>query len=339
MPNTELITQLEALQASFSQQQKITNILLTTLKNTVTSLNKLQRAWGDYAPLAADAEKLAQAQANLETVPFKEQVADLLMPDLRQQLKSQIRVTAALKEAIAALKSDPVEVVKLDRAYQTLQADGLEEELLVALEQELQEAQAQLGNVFGAALHARLAELGVEMGGRAPRFEAGHFEIIANFVTRKAAIHYGKLEVANNIPISLEAVIRAYQNVVKSITGRNEDGQTWIKQFYTAYDIARRLSDKPSPRVNIVDCYFQMALQRQSRAFALEPGKRTISDYRRAQFVYDFVAFKHLRHEGLSIHVHTATKSQTDSPSKSLWMVDGRTPHDGHYVADIEFVK
>ena len=36
---------------------------------------------------------------------------------------------------------------------------------------------------------------------------------------------------------------------------------------------------------------------------------------------------------------HSATKSQTDNPTKSMWIVEGDTPYDGRYIADIEFAK
>ena len=35
--------------------------------------------------------------------------------------------------------------------------------------------------------------------------------------------------------------------------------------------------------------------------------------------------------------MHGATKSQTDNPAKSMWIVEGDSPYDGHFIADIEF--
>ncbi len=79
---------------------------------------------------------------------------------------------------------------------------------------------------------------------------------------------------------------------------------------------------------------------RQGRAFASEPSKRTFTDYMRAQFAYDFYEFtgnQRLTYNGQRVKAHSATKSQTDSPAKSFWIVEGDTPHDGRYIADIEF--
>ena len=34
-----------------------------------------------------------------------------------------------------------------------------------------------------------------------------------------------------------------------------------------------------------------------------------------------------------------AVKSQTDNPAKSMWIVEGDSPYDGRYIADVEFTK
>ena len=335
----DLIAHLDMLRNGYNQQLKNVNGAAAALKNMTGAVSKLARVLEEYTPIALAPESVEEVQRSLETANFKEHAADLLMPDLRQQTKFLTGVVTALKDASTALNSDPVDVVRLDRAVNVLQSAGLEPEVMEALSQELQEAEARLGNIWGVALHNRLAEMGIEMGGQAPRFEAGRFEIVANFVARKASIYYGKMEVTKNVSIGIETVVKAYQGAVRSVAERNENGQVWIEQFHAAYENARRLSEKSSSRVNIVDCYFQMVLMRQNRAFNLEPGKRTMTDYSRAQFIYDFVEFMTLSHQGQRVHIHTATKSQTDSPGKSMWMVDGKSPHDGRYVADIEFTK
>ena len=89
-----------------------------------------------------------------------------------------------------------------------------------------------------------------------------------------------------------------------------------------------------------MDCYYELVLLRQSRTFHTEPSKRTLVDYSRAQFAYDFYEFaQRQRHayEGRHVAAHTATKSQTDSADRSIWIVEGSSPHDGHYIGDIEF--
>ena len=92
----------------------------------------------------------------------------------------------------------------------------------------------------------------------------------------------------------------------------------------------------------MVDVYVELVLLRQGRAFASEPSKRTFTDYSRAQFIYDFYEVtgrQRLAYQGQVVKSHVATKSQTDSPAKSMWIVEGDSPYDGRYMADIEFKK
>jgi hypothetical protein len=44
-------------------------------------------------------------------------------------------------------------------------------------------------------------------------------------------------------------------------------------------------------------------------------------------------------HKGHVVKVHASTKSQTDNPAKSVWMVEGDSPYDGRFISDIEIVK
>jgi hypothetical protein len=138
-------------------------------------------------------------------------------------------------------------------------------------------------------------------------------------------------------------VLKAYQNAAKSVMGRAQDGKAWIAQFHDAYQRAQRKQGSGGTRVNIVDCYLEFVLLRQGRAFASEPSKRTFTDYSRAQFIYDFYEFAGLQRlatqNGQVVRVHSATKSQADSPAKSMWIVEGDTPYDGRYIADVEFEK
>lgn len=180
------------------------------------------------------------------------------------------------------------------------------------------------------------------IGGRPPRFEIGRFELDANFARRACVLRYGKDIVAPHVSITVDATVKAYQSAVKAIQGRAVDGATWMAQLADAYQMAQRKRASTNSRVNIVDVYIEMVLLRQGRAFASEPSKRTFIDYSRAQFIYDFYEFtgrQRLAHKAQVVKAHSATKSQTDSPAKSMWIVEGDSPYDERYIADIEFVK
>lgn len=343
MPNEPLLLQLTQLTDSYTLRQKRANAVQAAFKLTGDALAKTQRALRDYAEHDTTVDVQA-AQDAFARVRVREEGIDPLTADLRREIKTLTALIAALKESATALRAEPVDVVRLDKALAVLQTS--KEAALIAVLPELQSdldlAQRALGDEFGQKLRAALAAIGVTIGGRPPKFELGRFELDANFAKRAAVLRYGKDSVAPHVALTVDAAVKAYQAAAKAVQGRNVDGAAWLAQLYDAYQNVRRKRGSDGPRVNIVDVYIELVILRQGRAFTVEPSKRTFSDYSRAQFIHDFYEFtsrQRLAHQGHVVKVHSATKSQTDSPAKSLWMVEGDSPYDGRFVADIEFVK
>ncbi len=346
MSHEDLLLDLEALLAFYQDRRRATDALITRLRRVNEPLNQARRALSDYAaqPISTlSPAQIAEAQQALDAIRFKETVSDVLMADLRRESKLMATMIGALREALATLTSDIVDVVRLDRAVQVLRSSRLPDDhlaaVLPALGEALDEAQVQLSYEFGASLRDRLAAMGLTLGGRPPQFQVGRFEITVNFLSRTAAIHYGKIQVASGVKLSLDPLIKAYQDAARSIEERDEDGQRWVDQLYTAWQITRRKSEKGGARVSIIDCYYELVLLRQSRSFNSAPSKRSFTDYTRAQFVHDLDRFAtQFSYQGQRVTLHIATKTQAESPSRSLWVVNGTGPHDGQYVADLEFV-
>jgi hypothetical protein len=343
MPDAALIVALEGLRDSYSQRQKATNGLVTALKAATGALNKAGRTLREYAPASPT---LIQAQQAFATLRLKDEAVDPLLPELRRETKVLTAVAAALKDALAALRGEAVDVVRLGKAYAALEASKIQDaalrDLLPGLEQELAQAQRALGDTFGLALRHALAAQGVELGGRPPRFEIGRFDLAANFVGRTATLSYGKELLLKRVPLSVEAVLSAYQREVKLIAGRSEDGARWIEQLYTAWENVRRKRGITDNRANIVECYLELVLLRQSKAFRSAPSRHEFTDYSRAQFAYDFNEFagrQRLTHKGLRAFGPVATKSHTDNVERSIWIVDGDSPHAGNYISDVKFDK
>ena len=360
MPNDALIDTLEHLRETYNQRQRSTNSLLTALKGATSALGKASRTLRDYADQSpsANGSGLVQAQEALApdspVLRLKDDVVDPLMPELRREVKTLAGLETALRDALAALRGESVDVIRLGHAYQALQTgaprlrtpDESLTTLLPELYQELQHAQRTLGETFGVALRDAVAGLGIEIGGRPPRFELGRFEVNADFVNRTASISYGKELVTRRVPLSVEAVIKAYQRDTKAIMGRNEDGDRWIESFYMAWQNAQRRRDSSvrpeGVRVNIVECYYEMVMLRQPRTFRSAPSKHSFVDYTRPQFAYDFFTFadqQRRAYQGRRVVAHASTKSQTDTPEKSIWIVEGDHAYDGRYITDVAFVS
>ena len=343
MPNEPLLTQLVTNTDLFTQRLKTASAVQATFKLISDAQNKTQKALRDYGEHDSTVD-VSSAQVAFAQLRLKEETIDPLLPNLRREIKTLTSLIGALKEATNALRSEPVDVAHLDKALAVLQTSREQKvlDLTPELQQELDLAQRALGDDFGQKLRAALAAQGITIGGRAPKFEIGRFELEANFARRLCVLRYGKDIVAPHVPVTVDATIKAYQGALKAIQGRNQDGAIWIAQLYDAYQIARRKRDSHDGRINIVDVYLEMVLLRQGRTFASEPSKRTFTDYSRAQFICDFYEFtgrQRLAQRGHVVKSHSATKSQTDSPAKSMWVVEGDSPYDGRYIADIEFVK
>jgi hypothetical protein len=347
MPDEALIIALDKLRDSYSQRQKVTQNLLTALKGTPGALTKTARVLREYAQQGSsiDADKVIQAQQSFEALRLKEEAVDPLLPDLKREVKLLTALLVALRDTVSALRGEPVDAVKLSHAYESLQKLNVQDtalnELMPTIAQEMEQAQTSLGLVFGQALRDRLAAQGIAISGQLPNMEIGRFEIGLNVSKRTATISYGK-ELLRRVPLSVDAVLDAYQREAKAIMGRSENGERWIAQFYEAWQMARKQRDPANMRANIVDCYYYLVLSRQGKTFHSAPLRKGFVDYSRACFEYDFYEFgqrQRLGHKGLKVHAHTAIQSQTDSPDKCMWIVEGSGPHDGRYVADIVFDK
>lgn len=343
MPDETLLGQLDILRETYVQQQKATAALQTAFKAVTDAQSKAQKALRDFSTQDIGID-VGGAQEAFAQTRLREDVIEPLLPDLRRELKSLATLTGALKDGATALRGEPVDVARLDKAITLLQTFKQQHirDLLPQLGEELGLAQRALGDEFGQKLRSALVEQSIQIGGRAPKFEIGRFALEANFARRFIMLLYGRDVVVPRASITVEAAIKAYQGASKAVMGRNQDGKAWITQFYEAYQTARRKRSTDGARINIVDCYIELVLLRQGRAFSSEPSKRTFTDYTRAQFIYDFYEFTHsqrLAHNNQVVKAHSATKSQTDSPTKSMWIVEGDTPYDGRYIADVEFVK
>src|SRR5690348_14771803 len=182
MPNEALITELDQRRETYTQKQKAIATLQAAFKTVTNAHSKAQKALRDFSAqnIGIDVEN---AQAAFARTRLKEEAVDPLLPDLRRELKNLTTLTVALKDAATALRTEPVDVVRLDKALTARQSYRQQDirDLVPELTDELNGAQRGLGDEFGQRLRAALAEQGIEVRGRAPKFEIGRFELGANF--------------------------------------------------------------------------------------------------------------------------------------------------------------
>jgi hypothetical protein len=344
MPIESLLVDLDRLRDEYTQRQKRAGNAQAALKATTSALTKAERALRNFNETAESRSAAAeQALQSIVTLRMKEDVVDRVAPDLRRELKTATTIASALKDAQLALRAEPIDVVRLGRAVGVLQAqkslDASVAVLVPELEDQLAEGERALSATFGVALRDAFANLGKQLGGHPPRFELGRFEIATNFANKSATILYGHEVVVKRVALSVDAVVRAYQTAEKAIMGRNENATEWLKQLYGAWEGVRLRRSNSDNRANIVECYMDMLMQRQPKAFRVAPLKSSFADYTRAQFAYDFELFTRSQQltNGLRAFGTSATKSHTENPERSMFIVRGDTPHDGLYVGDVKF--
>ncbi len=345
MSNEVLLAALEELRESYSQRQKVAGNAQAALKGMTGALAKAERALRPYSEHTSGirADLIGQAREVINDARLKDAAVDPLMPDLRRELKTTSTLAATLKDVIVALRAESIDIVKLGKAIQILQAQKLPDSALLGilpqLEEQLEIGERALGETFGVALRDTLAAQGIHIGGRPPRFEIGRFEVTTNFAQRSASILYGKEVIVKRVPLSVEAIIKAYQSALKSIAGRSVDATEWVKQVYTAWEGVRARRGSNDNRANIVECYMDVLMQRQPKAFRVAPMKSSFVDYSRAQFAYDFDFFfqKEVSYNGLRMFSAGATKSHTDNPERSMFILTGDTPYAGSYIGDVKF--
>src|SRR5262249_27418443 len=121
MPNEALLSRVDGLRDRYAQRLKAVTVLQASFKGLSDAQNKVQRPLRDFA--AADAGiDMDPAQETFTQARLKEDAIDPLTPSLRRESKALAALTAALRDAAAALRSLPVDVVRLDKALTLLGA-------------------------------------------------------------------------------------------------------------------------------------------------------------------------------------------------------------------------
>ncbi len=256
--------------------------------------------------------------------------------------------TAALKRAgklAADATSDALAMqkalVKLQQADELLSNDSLHDATR-AFGQATQNALDSLAFEFAHDLRAAFEARGDTVEGRPPTLVVGELVLQIDIAARRADWYYGKEALTRPLPLSVANLIKAYDQQRKALFGREIDTQGFMLELYQAWDqLLAQYTRKPSgDRIGVIDVYSKVTLNRQNKRFWNSPSRSTFKDYPRPIFVRDLVlahAAPTVTIDGTTHHLRLggATKSQADSPQRSIWLPFG--PLDGEYYADLTF--
>jgi len=355
MSQQELLDHLEQLRERYSEQKRHISALLKEVKTDYDEQRKaynrrarIKDGYIQYQLFYPDEAPPPEKVLAPDLPPLGYPIEETARSHIRGKERALTSLLEALRAASEALRTEPLDVVKLAKAQELLTKvrpelmpelpDILERyERIVAAETE------RLGSTFGTRLYEAFAAEGLTLNGRPPHMHIGRFRIALDFTRRVASLFYGKEPVGKSVKLSAELILKAYRAAHKDIYGREMDSGKWIKQLYEAWRTVRfRQGDKGSD-ANLVACYIEMALQSQTDFFLRrEPRKSLFKEYTRAQFAYDvdlFIIRKRLSYDGWAPSLRNADKSQASSPERSIWIVDGETPDGGSYVSTLRFTK
>ena len=263
--------------------------------------------------------------------------------ELDPQFKALRGATAALKVAVRLASADKPDALPMNKALVKLEtaASEVESEVLTtavaAFRDVTNSALDDLAYDFAKDLRAEFEARGEQVDGRPPVLEVGMFTFNINIAARKGQWFYGKEALTKPIPLSLAGILKAYDRQVKRIVNRKlDDPAGFVTELQTAWQncLDKRKTKPGGGRINLVEVFGQLTLNRQSARFWNAPSRSTFKDYERELFVRDLVL---LRDMGAAddFKLGVASKSQADQATRSIWLPE--TAVVGQYYSDITF--
>ena len=254
----------------------------------------------------------------------------------------------ALRTAVPLAAAEQADALPMQKALLKLEKAALDvesEELDTAVALFASATQNALDNLayeFAKDLREAFAERGETMEGRPPTLSVGWLTFKIDMAARKGQWFFGKEALTRPIPLSLTGILKAYDRQVKRVVERQIDVDKLLTELYQAWQDCREKRKSRPSRINIVETYSQVTLNRQTNRFWNAPSRSTFKDYERALFVRDLTR---LRASGVNrlvvdgeerqLSLGVATKSQTEQASRSIWLPE--TAVDGQYYSDITF--
>ena len=267
---------------------------------------------------------------------------------LEPQYHSLHAAVAALKRAAALASDETLDAIAMHKHLAKLEeaAARLDDPTLTAavaaFTQQTQHGLDALAFEFARDLKHVFERRGQTVQGRPPTLVIDSLALQIDMGARKAQWFYGKEALTSPIALSINAIVKAYDQQHKAIAQRSIDAPAFLAELYKAWldQLAKRQRPPAGKRINIIEVYSQVTLNRQTPRFWNSPARSNFKDYERAHFVRDLAlaqAAPTVEAEGKTQHLRlgVATKSNADNPMRSIWLPQGAL--DGEYYADLTF--
>ncbi len=242
-------------------------------------------------------------------------------------------------------------LAKLQQASELVKIAGLEDAALdsatTAFAEATQAALDSLAFQFARDLKESFEARGQTVEGRPPTLVVDALVLQIDISARKAQWFYGKEALTKPLPLSLNGIIKAYDQQRKAILERKDETPAFLADLYRAWnDLMTEKTEKAGRRpqgnrIGLVETYAKLVLNRQVTRFWNAPSRSTFKDYERAFFVRDLVlaneAGGSVTVDGTTyrLRLGIATKSQADSAARSVWVPSSALG--GDFYGDITF--
>jgi hypothetical protein len=270
--------------------------------------------------------------------------------DLEPKVKALSSASSALKQAIRLASQEKADALpmqktlaKLEQSLAQVETEGLHAE---SLQSATQTFAAETGHALDALAYEFAHDLkdtfearGEHVEGRPPTLVVNPLVLQIDINARKAQWFYGKEALTRPLALSLSAIVSAYDQQRKQIVDRKLDTDAFLRELHNAW--SGLLQEKSRRRINIVEAYSKLVLNRQSARFWNAPSRSTFKDYERPFFVRDLVLARdadptvEVEGQRLRLRLAVATKSQTESTTRSLWIPTSAL--DGDYYSEVTF--
>jgi hypothetical protein len=268
--------------------------------------------------------------------------------ELEPRFKALRSATGALKKAYQLASNEQPDALvmqkhlkKLEQAVEPVDSDPVRA-AVSAFAAETTRALDGLAFDFARELKAAFEQRGQTVQGRPPTLVVDSLVLHIDIGARKAQWYYGKEALTRPIALSINTILKAYDQQRKAIGERTLEVAPFLREIYQAWQ--KRLNERsrrPSGgRINVMEIYSQVVMDRQSARFWNAPSRSTFKDYERAHFVRDLVLAQsaptvEIDGTRYGLRLGGATKSQADNPNRSLWLPS--SPLDGDYYSELTF--
>lgn len=281
-----------------------------------------------------------------------QQTLQSALSELDPQFKALKNITNALKITTRLAADEKADALAMQKALAKLEATaaGIStptlDAAIAAFADATQTALNNLSYDFAHDLREAFITRGETVAGRPPTLAVGPFIFKIEIAARKGQWFYGKEPLTRLIPLSLKGIVQHYDRQVKRLYNREFNAAAFLAELQKAWQdcIDKRLRRPAGMRINIMELYAQLVINRQTGRFWNAPARSTFKDYERELFVRDLVLLQQsgvssltINEQEQEIRLGVATKNHVEQSNRSIWLPT--TALDGAYYSDIVFTN